>query len=77
VVRETPLHVGHLKQMLTLAEIGGVILPPMPAFYHRPQSIDDIVNHTVARILDRLDVAHDLVPEWTGTARPPQGNREG
>lgn len=77
VVRETPLHVGHLKQMLALAEIGGVILPPMPAFYHRPQSIDDIVNHTVARILDRLDVAHDLVPEWTGTARPPQGNREG
>jgi 4-hydroxy-3-polyprenylbenzoate decarboxylase len=53
--------------MLALAEMGGVILPPMPAFYHRPQTIDDIVNHTVARILDRLGVAHALVPEWTGT----------
>ena len=67
VVRETPLHIGHLRQMLALAEMGGVILPPMPAFYHRPQTIDDIVNHTVARILDRLGVAHALVPEWTGT----------
>lgn len=67
VFRETPLHVGHLRQMLALAEMGGVILPPMPAFYHRPQTIDDIVNHSVARILDRLCVAHALVPEWTGT----------
>ncbi len=67
VVRETPLHIGHLRQMLALAEMGGVILPPMPAFYHRPQTIDDIVNHTVARILDRLGVAHALVPEWAGT----------
>lgn len=69
VVRETPLHVGHLRQMLALAEMGGVILPPMPAFYHRPQTIDDVVNHTVGRILDRLGVAHSLVPEWTGTGR--------
>ena len=69
VVRETPLHVGHLRQMLALAEMGGVILPPMPAFYHRPQTIDDVVNHTVGRILDRLAVAHALVPEWTGTGQ--------
>jgi 4-hydroxy-3-polyprenylbenzoate decarboxylase len=67
LVRETPLHAGHLRQMLALAELGGVVLPPMPAFYHRPQTIDDIVNHTVARVLDRLAVEHDLVPEWTGT----------
>lgn len=67
VVRETPLHVGHLKQMLALAEMGGVLLPPMPAFYHRPRTIDDVVNHTVGRILDRLGLQHDLVPEWTGT----------
>ena len=66
VVRETPLHIGHLRQMLALAEMGGVILPPMPAFYHRPQTIDDVVNHTVGRILDRLGVAHALVPEWSG-----------
>ena len=74
VVRETPLHVGHLRQMLALAEIGGVILPPMPAFYHRPKTIDDIVNHTVGRILDRFGIPHTLVREWTGTgrAREPQ-----
>jgi 4-hydroxy-3-polyprenylbenzoate decarboxylase len=67
VVRETPLHVGHLRQMLALAEMGGVILPPMPAFYNRPKTLDDIVNHTVARILDRLGLPQDLVPEWQGT----------
>jgi 4-hydroxy-3-polyprenylbenzoate decarboxylase len=70
VVRETPLHVGHLRQMLALAEIGGVILPPMPAFYHRPRTIDDLVNHTVGRVLDRFNIPHTLVPEWTGTGRP-------
>jgi 4-hydroxy-3-polyprenylbenzoate decarboxylase len=67
VVRETPLHVGHLRQILALAECGAVILPPMPAFYHRPRTLDDIVNHTVGRILDRFDIPHALVKEWTGT----------
>jgi 4-hydroxy-3-polyprenylbenzoate decarboxylase len=66
VVRETPLHAGHLRQMLALAEIGGVILPPMPAFYNRPKTIDDLVNHTVGRVLDRLGLEQSLVPEWTG-----------
>jgi 4-hydroxy-3-polyprenylbenzoate decarboxylase len=69
MVREAPLHAGHLRQMLALAEMGAVILPPMPAFYQRPQTIDDIVNHTVGRTLDRLGIAHALVPEWTGTGR--------
>jgi 4-hydroxy-3-polyprenylbenzoate decarboxylase len=69
VVRETPLHLGHLRQLVALAEIGGVILPPMPAFYNRPRTVDDIVDHTVARILDRLGIAQDLVPEWQGRAR--------
>ena len=69
VVRETPLHAGHLRQMLALAELGAVILPPMPAFYHRPRTVEDVVAHTVGRILDRLRIPHDLVPEWTGTAR--------
>ena len=68
-VRETPLHLGHLRLLLSLAEIGAVILPPMPAFYTRPKTVDDIVDHTVARILDRLGVDHGLVPEWTGRAR--------
>jgi flavin prenyltransferase len=67
VPRETPLHIGHLRQLLALAEIGAVVLPPMPAFYHRPRTVDDIVNHTVGRILDRFGISHGLVPEWTGT----------
>jgi 4-hydroxy-3-polyprenylbenzoate decarboxylase len=67
VVRESPLHVGHLKQLLALAEMGAVILPPMPAFYHRPKTIGDIVDHTVGRVLDRLGLPHDLAPEWKGT----------
>ena len=66
VVRETPLHVGHLRQMTAVAEMGGVILPPMPAFYLRPQTVAEIVDHTVGRILDRLGVEHSLVPEWPG-----------
>ena len=69
VARETPLHAGHLRQMLALAELGAVILPPMPAFYLRPQSIAEIVDHTVARVLDHLGVEHTLVPEWSGA--PP------
>ena len=70
VVRETPLHVGHLRQMLALAEAGAVILPPVPAFYHRPKTIRDVVDHTVGRVLDRLGIAHGLAPEWIGTAPP-------
>ncbi|HSB71618.1 MAG TPA: UbiX family flavin prenyltransferase [Candidatus Methylomirabilis sp.] len=73
VVRETPLHVGHLRQLLALAEIGAVILPPMPAFYDRPKTLDDIVNHTVGRILDRLGIPHGLTREWTGTQAPRSG----
>src|SRR4029079_7514075 len=66
LVRETPLHAGHLRQMLTLAELGGIVLPPMPAFYHRPKTIDDIVNHTVGRVLDRLGIPHALLPQRAG-----------
>ena len=70
LVRETPLHLGHLRVLTALAEMGAVILPPMPAFYHRPKEIDDLVNHTLARVLDRLGISHTLVPEWQGT--PPR-----
>ena len=74
LVRETPLHVGHLKCMLALAEMGAVVLPPMPAFYNRPRDLDDIVNHTIARVLDRLGLPQTLVPEWRGThPRIPTG----
>jgi 4-hydroxy-3-polyprenylbenzoate decarboxylase len=68
VVRESPLHVGHLRQMLAFAEMGGVVLPPMPAFYQRPKTIAEIVDHTVGRVLDRLGLEQALVPEWTGRA---------
>jgi len=75
LVRETPLHLGHLRVLATLAEMGAVILPPVPAFYHRPKQLDDIVNHTVARVLDRLALPQTLIAEWQGTApRPPRRN---
>jgi flavin prenyltransferase len=73
LIRETPLHVGHLKMMLALAEMGAVVLPPMPAFYNRPKELDDIVTHTIARVLDRLDFPQSLVGEWQGTRRPQAG----
>ena len=67
LVRETPLHVGHLRCLTALAEMGAVIMPPVPAFYNRPRDLDDVVNATVARVLDRLNLPQTLVPEWLGT----------
>jgi 4-hydroxy-3-polyprenylbenzoate decarboxylase len=68
LVRETPLHLGHLRVLTSLAEMGAVVLPPMPAFYNRPKELDDIINHTVARVLDRLQLPQTLVSEWRGTS---------
>lgn len=64
--RETPLHVGHIKAMLLAAELGAIIVPPLPAFYHKPQTIDDIVNQTVNRVLDLVEVTlpADLFTRW-------------
>jgi 4-hydroxy-3-polyprenylbenzoate decarboxylase len=73
LVRETPLHLGHLRMLASLAEIGAVVLPPMPAFYNRPKALDDIINHTIARVLDRLSLPQTLVGEWQGTR--PRGSR--
>ncbi len=64
LVRETPLHTGHLRTMLAAAEAGAVIMPPVPAFYHRPRTLAQVVDHTVGRLLDRFDIAHDLSPRW-------------
>lgn len=64
VPRETPFSVIHLENMLRLARAGAVILPPSPGFYHRPQSVADLVDFVVARILDRLRIPHALVPRW-------------
>jgi 4-hydroxy-3-polyprenylbenzoate decarboxylase len=64
VPRETPFSAIHLENMLRLSRAGAVILPPSPGFYHQPQSINDLVDFVVARILDRLDVPHTLIPRW-------------
>ncbi len=64
VVRETPLHLGHLKLQVQAAEAGALILPPVPAFYHEPRDIDDIINHTVGRVFDQFDLDHDLYTRW-------------
>ena len=66
VVREAPLHKGHLRLMLSVADMGAVIYPPMPAFYELPQTTDDLVNHTVGKILDLFDIEHDLLNRWQG-----------
>jgi 4-hydroxy-3-polyprenylbenzoate decarboxylase len=66
VPRETPMSKGHIRLLLTAAENGAVILPPMPAFYHRPASVDDIVDHTVGKILDQFGVEHDIFKRWEG-----------
>jgi flavin prenyltransferase len=67
VVRETPLHLGHLRTLTQLAEIGAVILPPVPGMYARPQSVDDIVNHTVGKALDQFGIHTRLFTRWTGS----------
>ena len=66
VVRETPLHRGHLKLMLSAASQGAVILPPVPAFYHKPKTILDLIHHTVGKVLDCLDIEHQLFDRWGG-----------
>ena len=64
LVRETPLHLGHLRLMTRAAEIGAVILPPLPAFYHKPETIDDLVKHTIGKVLDHLEIDHELFKRW-------------
>jgi 4-hydroxy-3-polyprenylbenzoate decarboxylase len=68
VPRETPLHLGHLRLMTQVVEMGAVLVPPLPAFYHRPQTIDDIINQTVNRVLDLVDIElpQDLFTRWQG-----------
>jgi flavin prenyltransferase len=66
LVRETPLHKGHLELMTRAADCGAVILPPMPAFYHRPQTIMDLVHQTIGKALDQVGIEHDLFKRWAG-----------
>jgi flavin prenyltransferase len=64
MVRETPLHLGHLRAMAQVTEMGAIVMPPVPAFYARPTSIDDIVNHSVGRALDLFGLNSQLVSRW-------------
>ena len=66
MVRETPLHLAHLRNMVAVTEMGGIVCPPLPAFYLRTQTVEDVVNHSVARVLDLIDVDHQLAPRWQG-----------
>ena len=68
MVRETPLHKGHLDLMSRAADCGAVILPPMPAFYHKPESIMDIVHQSIGKALDQVGIEHSLFKRWTGNA---------
>ncbi len=74
--REVPLHVGHCKLMYEVAQLGAVIAPPMQAFYNQPQTIDDLINHSVGRVLDLFDIDTDAVRRWEG-ATPRAANAEG
>lgn len=64
MVRETPLHLGHLRSMTQVTEMGAIVMPPVPALYNRPQSVDDIVKHSVGRVLDLFGIDNDLVRRW-------------
>jgi 4-hydroxy-3-polyprenylbenzoate decarboxylase len=70
MVRETPFNLAHLRNMTAVTEMGGIIFPPLPALYQKPDSIAQMVDHTVARVLDMLDVSHDLAPQWAGLKNP-------
>ncbi len=70
MLRETPLHAGHIQSMLQATNNGAIIMPPVPAFYAKPKTIDDIVNHSVGRVLDLFDIETDLVERWAGLGKP-------
>jgi flavin prenyltransferase len=71
VAREAPLHLQHLENMLAVTRLGGVVLPPVPAFYNDPQTIDDLVDHIVARTLDQFGLEDPGARRWSGTLAPP------
>ena len=70
MARETPLHAGHLKAMLAATEAGAIIAPPVPAFYAKPVTFEDMVDHTIGRVLDLFDLDSSLVTRWTGRPAP-------
>jgi len=71
MVRETPFNLAHLRNMTAVTEMGGIVFPPLPSFYQRPASIDEMVEHTIARVLDLLAIEHTLAPQWPGLKAVP------
>jgi len=69
MVRETPFHLGHLRTMVALTEMGAIVAPPIPGFYHNPQSVNDLVDHSIDRVLDLMGVPDENVRRWDGPAR--------
>lgn len=72
MVRETPLHLVHLRNMETVTQMGAIVFPPLPAFYQRPATIEELVDHTLGRVLDTLKIEQDLAPAWTGFGARPK-----
>ena len=71
LLRETPLHLGHLRNMERVTEMGAIVMPPVPAFYHKPQTIQEIIDHTVGKTLDLFKIEHNLFRRWSGCT--PEG----
>ena len=76
LVRETPLHLGHLRSMAQVTEMGAIVMPPVPAFYAQPESVEEVVDHTVGRALDLFGIETDLVRRWTGSKRRSSAEAE-
>ncbi len=71
MVRETPFNLAHLRNMTLVTEMGGIVFPPLPSFYHKPASIEEMVDHTVARVIDLFGIEHALAPRWAGMKSEP------
>jgi len=76
MLREAPLHIGHIRNMATVTEAGAIIYPPVPAFYALPKSIEDMVDHTLARVLDLFDIDTGKIRRWTGERERPKNREE-
>jgi 4-hydroxy-3-polyprenylbenzoate decarboxylase len=72
MLRETPLHLGHIRSMAAVTEAGAIVYPPVPAFYAHPQSLDEMIDHTLGRVLDLFEIDLGLVRRWTGEKRRPK-----
>lgn len=76
LLRETPLHLGHIRTMAAVTEAGAIVFPPVPAFYARPASLEDMVDHTIGRVLDLFEISNGLVRRWTGEKSRPKAGTE-